>query len=69
MVPPGGKTRITIYLDDAVLERFKQLSENPGKGYQTLRNEALRTSLGMNQAALTAEIVRKIIREELAQQA
>lgn len=69
VIPPSGKTRITIYLDDAVLDRFKQLSENSGKGYQTLINEALRTSLGMEQAPLTAEVVRKIIREELAHQA
>ncbi len=67
VLPATGKTRITMYLDDAVLERFKQLSEKSGKGYQTLINEALRTALGMNQAPLTAEVVRKIIREELAQ--
>jgi uncharacterized protein (DUF4415 family) len=64
-----GKTRITIYLDEPVVERFKQLSEKSGKGYQTLINEALRTSLGLVQQPLTAEVVRKIIREELAHQA
>ena len=69
VLPQTGKTRITIYLDDAVVERFKQLSEKSGKGYQTLINEALRTSLGMAQQPLTAEVVRKIIREELAHQA
>ncbi len=69
VLPTSGKTRITMYLDDAVLERFKQLSEKSGKGYQTLINDALRTSLGINQAPLTAEVVRKIIREELAQHA
>jgi uncharacterized protein (DUF4415 family) len=69
VLPQTGKTRITIYLDDAVVERFKQLSEKSGKGYQTLINEALRTSLGMVQQPLTAEVVRKIIREELAHQA
>ena len=36
-----GKTRITIYLDDAIIERFKALSEQTGKGYQTLINDAL----------------------------
>ena len=64
-----GKTRITIYLDEPVVEKFKQLSEKSGKGYQTLINEALRTSLGLVQQPLTAEVVRKIIREELAHQA
>jgi uncharacterized protein (DUF4415 family) len=69
VLPQTGKTRITIYLDDSVVERFKQFSEKTGRGYQTLINEALRTSLGMGQQALTAEVVRKIIREELAHQA
>ncbi len=39
------KTRITIYLDDEVLQVFRSLSEQSGKGYQTLINAALRTRL------------------------
>ena len=39
------KTRITIYLDDEVLEAFRSRSEESGKGYQTLINAALRTGL------------------------
>ncbi|MFC0135948.1 hypothetical protein CR105_01320 [Massilia eurypsychrophila] len=39
------KTRITIYLDDEVLKQFRSLSEQSGKGYQTLINAALRTRL------------------------
>ena len=39
------KTRITIYLDDEVLQTFRSLSEQSGKGYQTLINAALRTRL------------------------
>jgi uncharacterized protein (DUF4415 family) len=39
------KTRITIYLDDEVLATFRTLSEQSGKGYQTLINAALRTRL------------------------
>ncbi len=39
------KTRITIYLDDEVLQQFRSLSEQSGKGYQTLINAALRTRL------------------------
>ena len=67
--PQTGKRRITIYLDDAVVERFKEQSEKSGKGYQTLINEALRAHLRMAQQPLTAEVVREIIREELAQHA
>jgi uncharacterized protein (DUF4415 family) len=65
VIPQAGKTRITIYLDDVVIERFKDLSERTGKGYQTLINEALRSHLAVAEQPLTAEEVRKIIREEL----
>jgi BrnA antitoxin of type II toxin-antitoxin system len=63
-----GKTRITIYLDEAVLKRFKAESEKTGKGYQTLINEALKTHVGLGEQPVTQEIVRKIVREELAAQ-
>ena len=69
VLPQPGKTRITIYLDDAILERFKEQSEQTGKGYQTLINEALRTHLAKTRQPLTADVVRKIIREELEQHA
>lgn len=39
---PKRKTRITIYLDDEVLDEFRNLSERCGTGYQTLINAALR---------------------------
>jgi uncharacterized protein (DUF4415 family) len=67
VLPSDGKTRITIYLDDVVIERFKVLSEKTGKGYQTLLNEALRVHLGVDEAPLTATALRRILREELAQ--
>ncbi len=61
-----GKTRITIYLDDAIVQRFKVESERTGKGYQTLINDALNSYLGVTAKPLTPELVRKIVREELA---
>ena len=66
VIPQAGKTRITIYLDDAILERFKAQSERTGKGYQTLINEALNSHLGLTEKPLTPDLVRKIVREELA---
>ena len=60
-----GKTRITIYLDDEVIARFKALSEQTGKGYQTLINEALASHANESTKAATAAQVRKIVREEL----
>ena len=67
VIPSEGKTRITIYLDDLVIDRFKALSEKTGKGYQTLLNEALRAHLGVDETPLTATALRRILREELAQ--
>ena len=62
-----GKTRITIYLDDVVIDCFRSLSQKTGKGYQTLLNEALRAHVGVDEAPLTAPALRRILREELAQ--
>lgn len=66
VIPAAGKTRITIYLDDEVVRRFKARSEKTGKGYQTLINEALSTHLGLNDEPLTPAVIRRIVREELA---
>jgi len=66
VIPTTGKTRITIYLDDAILKRFKTQSEKTGKGYQTLINDALKSHLGLAEQSVTQELVRKIVREELA---
>jgi uncharacterized protein (DUF4415 family) len=68
VVATTGKTRITIYLDDEVIQRFKTESEKTGKGYQTLINDALKAHAGLTEKALTPEIIRKIVREELAAQ-
>ena len=62
-----GKTRITIYLDDAIVQAFKKESERTGKGYQTLINEALAQQTGVAEKPVTAAQVRKIVREELEQ--
>ena len=68
VMPQVGKTRITIYLDDGVLESFKAQSQRTGKGYQTLINDALNSYLGLTARPVTEEMVRKIVREELASQ-
>ena len=46
VTPRKGKTRITIYLDDSVLEEFRERADSMGRGYQTMINEALREYLG-----------------------
>ncbi|WP_082439354.1 MULTISPECIES: BrnA antitoxin family protein [unclassified Massilia] len=49
--PPKRKTRITIYLDDEVLDEFRLRAERTGTGYQTLINAALRTRLAVQEAS------------------
>ncbi|NEV65035.1 BrnA antitoxin family protein [Thiorhodococcus minor] len=58
----GGKSRITIRVDNATLAVFKTRAEKTGGNYQTLMNEALRQ---VAQGFTLAEVVRETIREEL----
>lgn len=64
-MPTKGKTRITIYIDDAVLNEFRARAERAGTGYQTMMNDALRAFLEKNEKPVTADVLRQIIREEL----
>jgi uncharacterized protein (DUF4415 family) len=67
VITEKGKTRITIFLDDEIIKRFRALAQKTGKGYQTLINEALKQQLAIEEPRLTGAAVRKIIREELSQ--
>ena len=60
-----GKTRITIHLDDEVLEAFRERADTAGRGYQTMINEALREHLGQSRERVDADTIRRIVREEL----
>jgi len=63
-VPPG-KTRITIRLDDDLIQWFKdQVHAAGGGNYQTLINTALREYIGKKREPLE-ETLRRVIREEL----
>ncbi|MCC6590636.1 MAG: BrnA antitoxin family protein [Bryobacterales bacterium] len=63
---PEGKTRITIRLDQDVVDRFFAMAERSGgtTGYQTLINAALREYLD-GKAPRFEDTLRRIIREEL----
>lgn len=65
VISSKGKTRITIYIDDEVLSKFRLQAENQGKGYQTLINEVLMQATLQNMTPVTEESLRKILREEL----
>ena len=45
VIASPGKTRITIMLDDDVIEAFRARAESAGTGYQALINSALGDAL------------------------
>jgi uncharacterized protein (DUF4415 family) len=58
-----GKTKISIRIDNAVIEHFRAQVERAGAGnYQTLMNDALVAHI---QQANVMEAVRQVVREEL----
>lgn len=62
--PEPGKTKISIRLDNTVLEYFRSLVDKAGGGnYQTLINDAL---LEYVHRRSTLDVVRQAVREELA---
>ena len=65
VVPQKGKTRITIYIDNDVLEEFRACAEAAGYGYQTMINEALKQYLGKSEKGLDESTVRRVVREEI----
>ena len=63
---PQGKTRITIRLDDDVLDWFRaQVDAAGGGSYQALINSALRAHIERQHEPLEATL-RRVVREALA---
>jgi len=62
---PRGKSRITIRLDDDVLEWFRERVDEAGGGnYQSLINQALREYVEHSREPLEATL-RRVLREEI----
>jgi uncharacterized protein (DUF4415 family) len=62
---PADKTRVTIRLDNDILDWFRrQVDEAGGGNYQTLINDALRGLVQRKQEALETTL-RRVIRDEL----
>lgn len=63
---PRGKTRITIRLDEDVVDHFLKVADASGgtTGYQTLINEALRQHVE-GTAPKFEDTLRRIVREEM----
>jgi len=63
---PPGKTRITIRLDQDLLEWFRARAHAAGGGnYQTMINDALRAHMNHEIEPLE-DTLRRVVREELA---
>jgi len=66
---PSGKTRITIRLDNDIVDWFRaQVNAAGGGNYQTLINNALREYIEQRQEPLE-ETLRRVVREELDREA
>ncbi len=65
VIPQKGKTRITIYLDDDVLDEFRSRADQTGRGYQTMINEVLREYVSKAAKPVDEETLRRVLREEL----
>lgn len=64
-VPQKGKTRISIFIDNAVLDAFRMRAEQAGTGYQTMMNEALKQFLAVTDRPLTENVLRRVLRQEM----
>jgi hypothetical protein len=64
VISAPGKTRITIRLDDDVLEWFRGQVGDTGGNYQTTINDALREHIAREREPLEGTL-RRVIREEL----
>ena len=66
VIPPApGKARVTIRLDNAVVDWFRSQVDEAGSGcYQSLMNDALREHIARRRKPLESTI-RRVIREEL----
>jgi uncharacterized protein (DUF4415 family) len=60
---PAGKTRITIRLDDDIIDWFRQTADQSGGGnYQTMINQALHEYIDRQSLE---DLLRRVVREEL----
>ena len=64
VIPPKGKTRITIFIDTDILEWFRGQAEREGRGYQTAINQALKNYIEQDRRPIQ-DIVREVVRKEL----
>jgi hypothetical protein len=65
VIPQKGKTRISIFIDNSVLDAFRARAEKAGTGYQTMMNDALRQYLSEADQPVTEKTLRQVLRQEM----
>ena len=65
VIPQKGKTRISIFIDNSVLDEFRTRAEKAGTGYQTMMNDALRRYLSETDQPVTEKTLRQVLRQEM----
>jgi hypothetical protein len=65
VIPQKGTTRISIFIDNAVLDEFRARAERAGAGYQTMMNDALRKYLSESGQPVTEQVLRHVLRQEM----
>ena len=65
VIPQRGKTRISIFIDNSVLDEFRTRAEKAGTGYQTMMNDALRKHLSETDRPVTEQTLRQVLRQEM----
>ncbi len=65
LIPQKGKTRISIFIDNAILDEFRARAEKAGSGYQTMMNDALRKYLSETEQPVTEQVLRQVLRQEM----
>lgn len=64
-IPQKGKTRISIFIDNSVLDEFRVRAQKAGTGYQTMMNDALRQYLSETDQPITERTLRQVLRQEM----
>ena len=67
VIPQKGKTRISIFIDNVVLDEFRTRADRSGTGYQTMMNEALRLYLSESEPPVTETLLRHVLRQEITE--
>ncbi|HUN67205.1 MAG TPA: BrnA antitoxin family protein [Burkholderiales bacterium] len=65
VIPQKGKTRISIFIDNSILEQFRARAQKTGTGYQTMMNDALRNYLSDTDQPVTEQTLRQVLRQEM----